>query len=328
MTATSEDQSKQDAVPEKAPENKKTPRPVPSLTAPELDSAKQHDNSGQSIIPTAVNTTHKTDQIDTGELSPNIFSKSPVSPTSDEKENVEKVDEKKELPPLPFSGETDLMAKVAKPTPQSGASAKALPGKVGAPSGGVPAIRSDKDLDSQMSKAKTDKWLQTQGKDYMVHGISRPDAASIQGAANRQKVCTEILRAEQTKEYAEVITRTHYLGQYVDTVVHHDFDNSRQMLLLEMAAKHPETVNNFTAEGLPVFKPGATFMDKAGKEKNLMLTVMHTLLADIQFSIRDATTKASTSGIRKILNQEWRDDVELESELHEIALVDTVKANK
>lgn len=187
-----------------------------------------------------------------------------------------------------------------------------------------PAV-SAKSLDKQMADKKTDDWLKTQGGEYSVAGKYRPDAASVQGAANRNKVCTEIIRAVQNKEYAEAIVRTHYRGQYVDTVVHHDFENSRLIKLLEIATKHPETVTGLTGEGIPIFKPDSTFVDSNGKVKSLMGTVMHTLLADIQFSIRDAVTKASSAGQAKILNQDWRDDVEVESEMQERKMVESLQ---
>lgn len=184
-----------------------------------------------------------------------------------------------------------------------------------------PAILDAKSLDKQMSDKKTEAWLKSQGKDYKVQGAYRPDAASIQGAANKNKISTEILKATQTSEYSEVIVRTHLGSQYVDTVVHHNFDTSKHMKLLEMATKHPETVSGFTSEGYPIFSPGATFTDKNGKTKDLMSTVMHTLLADIQFSIRDATTKASAAGQAKILNHDWQSEDELKSEYNEQDLV-------
>ena len=221
-------------------------------------------------------------------------------------------------PPLPFEKD-DFLAGKNPPTP-----IKNLPAVTGPPS---PQPSSDRGVDQLLSDKKTKNWLMSQGGEYKVQGNARPDAASIQSAANKNKISTEILKAVQTDEFAEVIVRTHLGSQYVDTVVHHNFKNSRQLKLLEMATKHPDTVERFTPDGLPVFKSDATFKDQQGKKKDLMVTVMHTLLADIDFSIRDALTKASAAGQAKILNQDWQSEEELASEAHEAELVNTVRGH-
>ena len=340
MTTKKNDDSKPDAVPEKAPKpvssiktdsvphkrgDEPTDMPMPkgvpkkttlassaNITAEqvkELDKSKDHiqpsDDSGQST-PTSA-TLHKTDQIDA--KGTNITTESLPVPSASPPT-------KKDMPVLPFN-EKDVMT--SKPTLKSNGQVPAVRGVV------VPADTSAKDLDRQMSAKKTAAWLQSQGSSYNVQGTYRPDAASIQGAANKNKVSTEILKATQTNDYAEVIVRTHLGDQYVDTVVHHSFETSKQIKLLEMATKHPDTVHSFSADGMPIFKPGAVFEDNFGKKKNLMLTVMHTLLADIQFSIRDATTKAAAAGQAKILNQDWQGAEEIESEARERELVETLR---
>lgn len=299
--------------------SKDIPMPVPSIGAeepktkePTKSQAKIDHDSDQSIPET---TPTQNGQIDAG-ASPVIspISGAPASqpPKMDSKEGVQE-----DVPALPFN-KNDLMAqdKTVKPSP-----------KVDHPPA-VPGKTSDMDLDRQIADKKTEKWLKTQGKEYQVHGKFRPDAASIQGAANKNKVSSEILRAVQTKEYTEVIVRSHFRGQYVDTIIHHDFEISRKMLLLEMASKHPDTVSGFSDEGMPIFKEGAVFVDNAGKTKNLMYTVMHSLLADINFSIRDATTKAASAGQAKILNQDWQSEDEKEMETRERELVEEIINSK
>jgi len=221
-------------------------------------------------------------------------------------------------PPLPFEKD-DLLAGKNPPPPIKDPPAVASPTS--------PQPVSDRSVDQLLSDKKTENWLKTQGGEYKVQGNARPDAASIQGAANKNKISTEILKAVQTDEFAEVIVRTHLGSQYVDTVVHHNFKNSRQIKLIEMAAKHPDTVEKITPDGFPIFKAGAEFRDQQGKPKNLMVAVMHTLLADIQFAIRDATTKASAAGQAKILNQDWQSEEELASEAHETELVNIVRGH-
>lgn len=222
----------------------------------------------------------------------------------------------KEIPALPFN-EGDLMSKQPPQNPNVPATRKTSPPAVA----GSPT---DMELDRQISDKKTKNWLTNQGAGYNVQGKYRPDAASIQGAANKNGVSSEILKAIQTTEYAEVTVRTYLGNQYVDTIVHHDFENNRRMLLLEMASKHPETVSGFSDQGMPIFDSDATFVDNFGKTKSLMYTVMHSLLADINFSLRDATTKAASAGQVKILNGDWRSDEEIESETRERELVETL----
>ena len=292
---------------------KQPPKAIPGTVPGDkpVSDDKIHTDDSDQTTPVSP---HKADQIDAGGTTSADDLKPPASPPKDDKKD------KKDIPALPFNKD-DVMAK--KPPEKPAIQPPAV-----IPNGGSPAVRTDSELSQQMSDKKTANWLQAQGGEYKVHGNSRPDAASIQGAANKNKVSTEILSAVQTKEYAEVIVRTHLRGQYVDTVVHHDFENSRQILLLEMASKNPDAVESFTSGGMPVFKQGATFKDQQGKTKNLMVTVMHTLLADIQFSIRDATTKATAAGQAKILNQDWQGEEEQELELHERELVESLRSDK
>ena len=294
------------------------PMPVPSYGAgketPKTLSKSQTEidpNSDQSDLRTNPS---QADQKDTGGLPKSSSDiEPPVSPSGSA---VVTPAGQKEIPALPFN-EGDLMSKQATPKPNVPATRKTSPPAV---AGGP----TDMELDRQISDKKTKNWLTNQGAGYNVQGKYRPDAASIQGAANKNEVSSEILKAIQTKEYAEVTVRTHMGGQYVDTIVHHDFENNRRMLLLEMASKHPETVSGFSDEGMPIFNSDATFVDNAGKTKSLMYTVMHSLLADINFSLRDATTKAESAGQAKILNREWRSEEEVESEARERELVETL----
>jgi len=308
---------------------KDVPMPVPSYGVdkpkskkPTTSQDKTDHNSDQSTSrePPGESRTSptQTDQIDTGEspiMSPPL--ETPVS-LSDSKES--NTDVQKETPALPFDG-GDLMSKQATPKLNVPVPRNSTP----------PAVASgptDMELDRQISDKKTKNWLTNQGAGYKVRGKYRPDAASIQGAANKNVVSSEILKAIQTKEYAEVTVRTYLGDQFLDTIVHHDFENNRNMLLLEMAAKNPDAVSGFSENGMPVFIPGATFEDNSGKKKSIMYTVMHTLLADINFSLRDATTKAASAGQAKILNREWRSEEEVESENRERELVETLINSK
>ena len=301
---------------------KDIPMPVPSIGA-EKPKPKEPTKNQAKIDHDSDQSTPRTTPTQSGQIG---TEESPVvSPTSDSSVSPpasKKIPDSysKEAPVLPFD-KGDLMSKQPTPKPNVPATRHSSPPAV---AGGP----TDMELDRQISDKKTKNWLTNQGAGYQVQGKYRPDAASIQGAANKNVVSSEILKAIQTKEYAEVIVRTHMGDQYVDTIVHHDFENNRRMLLLEMASKHPETVSGFSEEGMPIFNPDATFVDNAGKTKSLMYTVMHSLLADINFSLRDATTKAASAGQAKILNREWRSEEEVESEARERELVETLIKSK
>ena len=302
---------------------KEIPMPVPSYGA-EKPKFKEPATSQHKIDPNSDQSDSRTNpsqagQKDTGgspKSSPDI--EPPVSPLVSEEGTLK---DQKETPALPFN-EGDLMSKQTPQKTNVPATRKTSP----------PIVASgptDMEIDRQISDKKTKNWLTNQGAGYNVQGKYRPDAASIQGAANKNVVSSEILKATQTKEYAEVTVRTYLGQQFVDTVVHHDYENNRRMLLLEMASKHPETVSGFSDEGMPIFNSDAKFVDNAGKTKSLMYTVMHSLLADINFSLRDATTKAASAGQAKILNREWRSEEEVESETRERELVETlIQSNK
>jgi hypothetical protein len=215
-------------------------------------------------------------------------------------------------PPLPFEKDDFLAGKSPKkPVAQP---------PVIVPSGAIPAVASAKDLDRQMSDKKAEDWLTRRGESYRVHGNERPDSASIQRVSNNKGVCTEILSAVQTKEYAESRARAHLGDIYVDAVVHHCFENYRCLLILEMVNKNPEILDCWDGE-LPVIKTGATIKDASGKTKNAQYTIMHSYFSFIQFALRDATTKAEAAAQAKILNKEFREKEDVESEQFEIDLI-------
>jgi len=188
--------------------------------------------------------------------------------------------------------------------------------------GNLPAVAgmTDAELDRQINDAKAEKWLTDRGESYKVHGKERPDAAGIQRVSNMKGASIEILKAVQTSEYAEAIVRAHLDGIYVDAAVHHSFDNYRRILILEMINKNPQVLDCWNNE-MPVIKEGSKIKDQSGVEKDAKYSIMHTYFAFVQFALRDAVTKATAAAQAKILNREFRDPVEIQSEQREIDLV-------
>lgn len=192
--------------------------------------------------------------------------------------------------------------------------------------GGIAPVMSDHERDQIIEKAKAQKALQNQGGMYSVSGKSRPDSAMVQGFANASDISTEILFAEQTKEYAHVVVRGHRGDRYVDDVVHHDYETEFQLQTMEIINKNPEILDHY--EGLiPVIKEGAK-IEVGQKMVDAKYHLIHTLLAFKTFSIRDATTKAMNRVQMKLLNQDARSPEEKASEQKERDLVEEKKAQQ
>ena len=182
----------------------------------------------------------------------------------------------------------------------------------------------DPDTERKMEEKKTKEFLQGRGKSYAVSGKERPDAHAIQHAANATSLDTEILIAEQNDKQCKVVVRAHMGDRYIDAVVIHDFGVERQLKTMEMIKNRPEILDHF--EGLiPVIKEDATVKmktDKGWEEVPASYFMIHALLHQRRFAIRDATTKASAIAQSKMLNREdWRDPEEVEMEYEERNMV-------
>jgi hypothetical protein len=184
----------------------------------------------------------------------------------------------------------------------------------------VPAKKTDAEIDEMIELAKAEKFLKGQGGSYSVSGKNRPDSAMVQKFANAADISSEILFAEQTKDYAHVVVRGHRGNKYVDAVVHHDYETEFQLQTMEIVKKNSEILDHY--EGLiPVLKEGATIKlgDKVADAKYHLI---HTLLSFKTFSLRDATTKAMNIVQMKLLNQDAREPEEIASEQKERDLVE------
>uniref|UniRef100_A0A6M3MDT8 Uncharacterized protein n=1 Tax=viral metagenome TaxID=1070528 RepID=A0A6M3MDT8_9ZZZZ len=179
--------------------------------------------------------------------------------------------------------------------------------------------KTDAEIDREIENAKTRKFLENRGESYKVRGTERPDAHAIQHAANDAGICIEIVEATQTAECCHVIVRGHLGGQYVDAVVHHEFELERRLKIMEMVAKNPEILDHY--DGLnPVIKADAKItIVEYGKTKviNAMYYIVHSILTQQKFSIRDARTKAASIAEAMLLNKEHQTKEEKASEYEE-----------
>ena len=194
------------------------------------------------------------------------------------------------------------------------------------PGANVPVKKSDQERDDEIELAKAERFLKNQGSSYSVSGKNRPDSAMVQKFANTVGISSEIIFAEQTKDYAHVVVRGHRGDSYIDAVVHHDFETEFQLQTMEIIKKNPEILDHYDGL-LPVIKEGAK-IESGNKVVDAKYYLIHTLLSFKTFSLRDATTKAMSIAQMKLLNQDAREPEEVASEQKERDLVDDKRSQR
>ncbi len=203
-----------------------------------------------------------------------------------------------------------------------------LPEKPGAKS---KKALTDAELSKKIEKAKARKNLSSQGGFYRAHGDDIPDAAMVQNIANDHGICVEVLKAEQTDDFAEVVVRGYLDSMFIDAVVHHDFKTEYQLKAMEIVANNPHILEKWDEKG-PVIREGARITVRENGEevlKDAKYFLVHALLSFRKFALRDARTKAARIVEAALLNQDFRDPEEKESEQSEIGLVqDKIKNEK
>lgn len=189
----------------------------------------------------------------------------------------------------------------------------------------------DAERDAMIEDAKAKRFLSQRGSSYKVQGKERPDAHQIQRIANEHKISVEILSAVHTDAFVEVMVRAHLNGQFCDAVVHHEFKDEFLLKTMEVLNKNPEILDHW--EGTePVIKEGAKIKVKEdGREivKDAKYFIVHSLLTWKKFSMRDARTKAAAIAEAMLLNQDFREPEEKQSEEAEAMLVqESIKNRK
>ena len=174
--------------------------------------------------------------------------------------------------------------------------------------------------------------IPAKGGYYQTPGGSfEADAWRVQEEANKEKINTEIVLAEQTEDHVKVIARAHHpSGFYVEGIVNHDFDTIMSKKLMEMfkkilagesitfgAKKHKRRIKVFNDEKNPfsIGENGKLIPDLYGEG---VAKILDDMLRFRDISIRDATSKAMRIAQLKALNREWRDEDELKAEEQEV----------
>ncbi|MGB8216182.1 MAG: hypothetical protein WCE94_02680 [Candidatus Methanoperedens sp.] len=183
--------------------------------------------------------------------------------------------------------------------------------------------KSDAELDAEIEMAKAERFLQNRGSTYKVQGKERPDSHMIQKVANKHGVSIEILEATQTEDCVHIVVRGHLNDQYVDAVVHHDFKTEYLLKTMEIITKNPAILDHWEGTD-PVIKKDAKIKikeDGRDVEKDAKYYIVHALLSFKKFALRDGRTKAAAIAEALLLNQDFRDPEEKESEEDEVKLV-------
>lgn len=187
----------------------------------------------------------------------------------------------------------------------------------------------DAELDARIEMAKAKRFLEERGKSYKVKGKERPDAHKIQQVANERAISIEIISAIQTDTYSDIIVRGYLGKQFIDACVHHDFATEYQLKAMEIIQKNPQILDHYEGTS-PVIKEGAmitVYEDGKNVQKDAKYYLVHTLLSFKKFSLRDARTKAASIAEAMLLNRDWRDEDEIQSELSERAIVEEIIKN-
>jgi hypothetical protein len=177
---------------------------------------------------------------------------------------------------------------------------------------------------SELIKQKTSKSIKREigeipltkrGGYYQVAGHKEPDAALVQQYANDAGVDLKIISVEQDEISAKVVIRAMLNGQTIDAAVIHHFDTSRNVIALEviesMQRKRMNPIEGYQEDGRPILS----------QETNYKIYKRYIRFKN--FPLRDAVTKACRIASLKILNKEWRDLEEIESETAEVNSVNS-----
>ena len=171
-----------------------------------------------------------------------------------------------------------------------------------------------------------------------------PDSRVIQGLANKYKIKTKEVFSEQTNDYAKVVASAiSPNGVYQEDIVIHNFTAILHEKIVILAEKELKAKKEFESMAMnkekefkPVFfndidnpfelQPNGTIIP------NLTLKGQIKLFKDMTrfktFAARDAYTKAANRVQRRVLNQEFRNEVEIELEDEEVQKLSDTKITK
>ena len=180
-----------------------------------------------------------------------------------------------------------------------------------------------------------------QGTFYNTGKKQVPDSRVIQSLANKFRIKTIEVLTEQTNDYAKAVVGAESPnGVYMEDVVIHHFPTIMQKKIVELFEKELSAKKDFDSKPMnkeKQFKP-VFFNDIADPfslEHNGTIIPNLTLKGQVKifkdmtrfkdFSVRDAYSKAANRVQRRLLNQEFREDIEIDLEDEEVRNVNNNK---
>ena len=153
--------------------------------------------------------------------------------------------------------------------------------------------------------------MKPMGNFYHVSGKIVPDAWKVRQWGNEKNISTEIVAAFQNEKCAHATVRAIApTGQHIDATVYHDYEIAKELMMFELieryAKKGKSVIEGYDEDGKPQLTPEA--------KRDLYKRYIRFK----SFALRDAVTKAERIALLKILNKDWREEEEIESEMREV----------
>ena len=185
----------------------------------------------------------------------------------------------------------------------------------------------NKELEKVQTLQKSDFYTIGQGN----QAKTVPSARALQWLANRKNIKTRIMEVQSTKEYCRA-TVCAWIGNnpipesnafYKEATCEMIFEIELAEKVLELIYKENKYRDNYRKEplkqgkdwiindrGMPIFT-----------DENMQSKMMREMLRMRKYALRTVVTKAERIIHSKLADVEWRDEDELEDEIHEVELV-------
>lgn len=183
------------------------------------------------------------------------------------------------------------------------------------------------EINRELERAQT---LQT-GDFYTVGGKTVPNARALQWLANRKNIKTRIMEVQSTKDYCRA-TVSGWIGNSPTPETNHNYKEATCEMIfeveiaekvLEMIYKENQYREKYRKEPLIEGKDwviGGNGLPMFTNEK-MQSKMMREILRMRKFALRTVVTKAERIIHSKLADVEWREEDEMQDEVHEVELV-------
>jgi len=183
-----------------------------------------------------------------------------------------------------------------------------------------PGTTANKALTQYQKRDLTD--LRT-GTSYRVRGKDTLDSMLAYQEANKRNISTFIVDKGQDKEKAWATVQAVHptTGQKIEDTVFFYFDSVKDIFLLEAIESAEKYGKDITS--------GFTEDDRPKLQEKHQRALIRRFIRFKHFAVRDAITKAARRALLKMMNREWREDVEIGYEKMEEEIVkNSIKDSK